>query len=117
MKAYIYCRVSPHNNAVAKPDRILAQQLRCYQHIKKMGINKYWRYFDEGEMHPVKLLPSMQKLLEKIKQEREPFIVIVDHPGRLGKEVLTQQRLIKLIERSGGKFVSLPKNSSGRVMS
>jgi DNA invertase Pin-like site-specific DNA recombinase len=117
MKAYIYCRVSPHNNAVSKPDKLLAQQLRCRQYIKKMGIYKYWRYFDEGEMHPVKFLPSMQELLVKIKQEEGRFIVVADHPGRLGKEISTQKHLITLIERAGGRFVSPPQKSYGGSIS
>jgi hypothetical protein len=115
IKAYIYCRVNPHNKGVAKTDRFLAQQQRCKNFLRELQIYRGWTHYDEGEVHPVNLLPALKELLKKIEYERAQVLVVCDHPGRLGREPDTQKHVRALIDRAGAWFISPLDSNRGEV--
>ena len=106
MNLYFYARVSPHDRAVHRADRLQAQFERCHKFRCELGISQtHVRYYkDEGELHPIHLLPGLQKLLAELAQEDHKTFVISDLPGRLG-ESCTKNSIIAQIYYTGGRFI------------
>lgn len=105
MKPFIYCRVQPHNGAVAKSDRLQAQEKRVTDFLKHCRIDGGCIYRDQGEVHPVHLLPGLQKMLDAIPLEECRVVVFSDHPARLGRTSEIQNHVRALIRDAGSHFV------------
>ena len=105
MKAFIYCRVHPHNHGVAKSDRLDAQERRCQDFLRENNIQWVRTYKDEGEVNPVNLIASLNLMLDNLQRQENKTYVVSDHPARLGKDRKTQQKVIELIEQTGGNFI------------
>lgn len=105
MKAFIYCRVSPHNRAVAKPDRLEAQEERCKRFLLDNRIDWLKTHKDEGEVHPVHFTSALRTLLQDTRQSDHKIYIVADHPARLSKTNNIQTKLISLIKAAGGQFI------------
>lgn len=105
MIGFIYCRSAPSDMRVAKSDRIAAQKERCWNFAREHGLTVVRRYTDQGEVHPIELLPSLYRMLETISQEEETVVVLVDHPFRLGRSRNVVEHVIKEIQNRRGIFL------------
>src|ERR1700722_9525383 len=106
MRCLIYTRVMPDNNRVAKSDQREAQDKRCREFAIKLNSYVHRTFSDHGEMKPPYFLPAINSLIEYIKCNGGEFLVIADHPGRLGVKEDVRQMVIKRIEEAGGQFLS-----------
>ena len=84
MKALIYARVMPNNKQVAKSDKLDAQEKRCRELARKLNATVIRVFKDEGAINPSRYMRGIQSLLYYLKNQKEEFLVIADHPVRIG---------------------------------
>lgn len=111
MNVLIYARVAPNNKRVTSSDRLQAQNRRCREFASENSLVVLRTYSDQGEMRLPRLLPEIQRLIERLSREEQSTLVLADHPGRLGLEDRTRKTVIKYIERAGGSFSTVHAHS------
>lgn len=105
-RAVIYTRVVPNNQRVAKSDKLQAQEKRCRDFARKLNAYVTRVFKDEGLVKPPYFLRSMQSLFYYLDMQSEPFLVIADHPARIGTAPDVRKIVLAEIEKRGGKFIS-----------
>ncbi len=113
MKALIYTRVMPNNKHVARSDKLEAQEKRCRELARKLKATVVRVFKDEGAINPSRYMRGIQSILYYLKNQKEEFLVIADHPARIGLTKETQKEVIADISSAGGKFIT-PESSASR---
>lgn len=103
--AFIYTRTLLDDRRTPKSDRAEAQRQRCADFLKQHNIIHNCIFHDCGDIHPVTFSRLLRTMLDTLRYEDEHMLVIADHPGRLGRDRDTQDRVIKAIAAAGGKFI------------
>ena len=105
MNAFVYTRTVSFDNRTPKPDRRQAQIKRCREYLQFNRIKVVRTFSDQGNVHPVHLLPDLRKLLKELDRSNKRHFVVADHPARLGNTKDLQEMVIRKIEDGGGSFI------------
>lgn len=111
MKAVIYTRTLPKNRRAAKPDSLVGQERRCRKMARSISSGVDRIFSDIGEIDPTRYPRGLQNLIYFLQIQKERWLVLIDHPARLGLTTELREQVKADIEATGARVVSLHANT------
>jgi DNA invertase Pin-like site-specific DNA recombinase len=104
-KAVVYCRVSSARQ-VKEGHGLNSQDTRCREFAKHKGYKVLESFYDEGVSGSLTEREGMLSMLDFIKAQDEPLIVIIDDISRLARGLEAHLQLRTTISGAGAKLES-----------
>ena len=104
-KAIIYCRVS----SVAQVEEghgLESQDTRCRDYAARKGYEVIESFYERAVSGCTTNRPSFNAMLDFIKAQKEPIIVVIDDISRLARDIQSHWALRRTLEEMGGMLES-----------
>ncbi len=113
-RAVMYCRVSTAKqvNKDVAPDgySLPAQQEACMRKAEQLGAEVVEVYMDRGESAKTADRPQFQRMLARLKAERDVDYVIVDKIDRLARNRRDDANTLFEMKLAGAQLISVKEN-------